>query len=73
MFFIHQECSDLTMAFLCWPGFVLSRRERDFIWGSVLPVHVPSVPLSFLHGSMWTEARNSGFIAMRLKWRQGWS
>lgn len=29
MLFIPQECSDLTVTFLCWLGDMLSRRERD--------------------------------------------
>ena len=35
MLFIPQECSDLTMAFLCRLGFVLSRRDRDSVGGLV--------------------------------------
>lgn len=44
-FCISQECSDLTVAFLSWLGFMLSRREGKLDQSSVsvpsgLPGHV---------------------------------
>lgn len=53
MFFIPQECGDLTVAFLCWPGFVLNRRESQWGGGSGPgPSGLPLPP----HQPPWLEA-----------------
>lgn len=64
----------MTSLWLSSAGLGLCEQGREISGRvSVPPVHIPSVPLSFLHGPLWTEARSSVFTAMRLKWRQGWS
>lgn len=66
MFFIPQECGDLTVAFLCWPGFVLNRRESQWGGGSgpgpsglPLPPHQPPwlEASTFYHNELNVELR----------------